>query len=391
MVDDVATSRPAPIPLVRGNTPPLGPRPPPMTDPNSPRMVGNSPRVPASSSYRSPPGGPAAAPSQTQSPPLLAPRSADISIGRKYPSPGFTQPGNAFPPPTIGSRSQRGGAGSTVDVTSSVAYVDDQEAYDAISSSNRRAAIIARYADEKSLQDEKPEALVLYVKALGLYGQVINAVKEFRASKMNAASPRSAAIIASFRSGSDINVDYQSGELSPRLTQTLKLLGQMEDTCRYAVSEFQTFFKRMQRVQEDVQLLPPKGSRGPPDVLSTSQPTALHHSPNSLGSTPRDGAGSYRRGMFSGNAQYFTSVSAEKLLYDWGLQMTKDAAVDELMERLPAAERKYKKAYRVFEQLSLEPTADDHDKAVLHHYMSQVYARLESLRNALDAGANFVS
>ena len=63
------------------------------------------------------------------------------------------------------------------------------------------------------------------------------------------------------------------------------------------------------------------------------------------------------------------SECAEKLIYDQGLVFAKEGAVDEMLGKYPRALRKYKDAYRLFEQLSLEEGLQDADKAILQKCM----------------------
>jgi hypothetical protein len=73
-----------------------------------------------------------------------------------------------------------------------------------------------------------------------------------------------------------------------------------------------------------------------------------------------------------------------KLLYQWALQLARDGGVDELQDQISSAVRKYKNAYRLFEQLIIEAASSQdavsqHDSGLLATLRKTVYIRLAPL------------
>lgn len=81
-------------------------------------------------------------------------------------------------------------------------------------------------------------------------------------------------------------------------------------------------------------------------------------------------------------SDYDTPPIAEQLMYEWALQSAKEAAVDELMAQNSHALKKYKRAYRLFEQLSMEVEQGSEDQLLLEKYMASFLNRIDAVQAA---------
>jgi hypothetical protein len=72
-------------------------------------------------------------------------------------------------------------------------------------------------------------------------------------------------------------------------------------------------------------------------------------------------------------------ITAEKLIYDFALQLGRDAAVQELLHNYPKADKKYENGLLLLEQLFAEVTAPK-DKEILQNYISGFINRITQLR-----------
>jgi len=62
--------------------------------------------------------------------------------------------------------------------------------------------------------------------------------------------------------------------------------------------------------------------------------------------------------------------------------LAKEAAVDEMMGSPQTAHNNYRSAYRLLEQLTLEPQVDEHDSHILHSAMAGLMVRIEVILQA---------
>lgn len=77
---------------------------------------------------------------------------------------------------------------------------------------------------------------------------------------------------------------------------------------------------------------------------------------------------------------------AEKIIFDFSLELSRDAAVDEMMCELQLAFKKYKHAYRLLEQLVADVEAggsyagSQQDGQTLHTCMAELFSRIECVQ-----------
>ena len=73
------------------------------------------------------------------------------------------------------------------------------------------------------------------------------------------------------------------------------------------------------------------------------------------------------------------------------VSQVQQGALDEMQGLSSAAIKKYKRAYRVFEQLSLEDGVDEHDKNVLRQLTADIWTRVDAIQSKNAAAAASVS
>ncbi len=239
-------------------------------------------------------------------------------------------------------------------------HSNDKDAVDNISISEKRALLVMHLAESKTRSNEQASAVVLLIKGLDLLHHCIKSIADYYALTRPGLPPLSLRSQPPFGAMDVAGVDADSQGDYPTEVKLQLLL-------QHAVQQFRIHFKHLQRVQASLGLTSPS--------LSAS---SRGHSLLGAGFSPSPQSGPVPQDSASAFLTHSPPMCAEKLLYDWGLQMAKDAALDEMMSG-PSRQalKKYKRAYRVMEQLSLERGARLEDVAILRGYINDLGARIE--------------
>ena len=199
---------------------------------------------------------------------------------------------------------------------------------------------MAQLGDLKFSVHQRDNALTLYVKALNLIDAAITATKSYIKSNPNLLSPVSS-ISSVDNNNNTINAATSSHHTNNNSSNNInngnhevpsyEVSMKIHNGLRSMVTSFNTYYDKVEKLK---------------DVLEKD----------------------------------LIPSSPEKMIYEWGLQSGREAAVDELMGKNDSALKKYKRAYRLFELLTQEKEAREQDRAILHHYMTSFMARIDLLR-----------
>jgi hypothetical protein len=175
-------------------------------------------------------------------------------------------------------------------------------------------------------------ALVLYTKALQLFHRTINTVSEYRKSQGQG------------QQGQGLDSTSPRGAMIGHRNSLQKI-----DAFVKALAEtFSLYMKKAEKLRERL-----KQHAGAVRVSSSTKDEL------------RDDMGA--------------TDCAERVLHEWAVQLAQEAALDEMNGSKSNALKKYKRAYRVIEHLSMEEGVDEHDQTVLRRLMTDIWTRMEAI------------
>eukprot|EP00456_Euglypha_rotunda_P056479 TRINITY_DN4644_c0_g1_i16.p1 TRINITY_DN4644_c0_g1~~TRINITY_DN4644_c0_g1_i16.p1 ORF type:complete len:340 (-),score=57.60 TRINITY_DN4644_c0_g1_i16:201-1118(-) len=249
-----------------------------------------------------------------------------------------------------------------------ITYVNEAEAYEAFHAMLGRAYVIARCGDfnsgenvtssgslagsDDSLSSSVALALpplALYVKALSVYNAAIVAIAKYKQEYSH----------------------HQRGQQP--------LPEQFNQLSQHLTAQFQHYFKKADRIRKHIQ--ESLGMSSPIDEEYENTPSDEDDDILIVKGKRRGSIGKVLTPEPTAPTMMPMGPAAEKLIYDWALKLAKDAAVEEMMGNPNTAIQNYRNALRLLEQLTLEPSVDEHDLAVLNLAMVDLQNRIDLIHS----------